>query len=173
MKKNYKKYIAGGLAVAITATTLGTATPVFASSDISAKDVSYIVTSILSEQGSSELTEEQITTLVSELSKIEWDYSGINTDEAQTRGAGKIIKNAAKLIKNNLPKIVKALKKVGIKISVGKGFTKWLDDILNGVIEVDENIDSFIYSVVDKLAPGLSKDTKKIIANVIRMVCPF
>ena len=174
MKKNYKKYLAGGLALAITATTLGTTTPVFASENNHKQDAAYILSTVLSETNSSELSEAQISMLINELSKIEWDYSGIDKSDLQSRGAAsKVIKAAAKLIKNNLPKIVSALKKIGIKISVGKGFTQWLDDILSGVIEIDESIDSFIYTVVDKLAPGLSKDTKQIIANVIRMICPF
>lgn len=173
MKKGlWKKATAGMLAGVMSISALSTTA--FAAENNPSERVARAVTvAIASEQGY-DLTDVQIRTLAEELSKIEWDTSGINLDEPETRGAaGKLIKQAAKLIKKNLPKIQKALKKIGIKIQLGKGFTAWLDDILNGVIEVDESIDDFIYTVVDKIAPGLSGNTKKIVANIIRAVLPF
>lgn len=167
-----KKITASMLVGAISISTF--ATTAFAAETTMSEKVAQIVTTAISGEQGCELTDSQLRILAEEFSKIEWNTSDLNMDTPETRGAAsKLIKQAAKLIKENLPKIINALKKIGIKIEVGKGFTAWLDDILNGVIEVDESIDEFIYTVVDKIAPGLNSNTKQIVANIIRAVLPF
>lgn len=77
-----------------------------------------------------------------------------------------------KALKRYWPKIVKVLKKYGVKVAVGKSASSFVDQVLDGVIDVDESIDGVIYGFVDYLAPNANSNVKHIIANAIRLVLP-
>ncbi|PXV86221.1 hypothetical protein C8E03_1135 [Lachnotalea glycerini] len=83
------------------------------------------------------------------------------------------VKTVIKFLKKNATKIEKILKKYGVTLATGKGISSAVDQLLDGVISVDDSIDSAIYAVVDFVIPDASNSTKKIISNAIRLVCPI
>lgn len=78
--------------------------------------------------------------------------------------------------------IVKAVKAAVKKINFNKllsGYIKKYPKLksiatsLSKITEMDESIDSFIYSTVSKLIPNATTKEKKVISNLIRFALPI
>lgn len=103
---------------------------------------------------------------------INGDYDYTNLDQGE-KGLGTAVKTVLKFIKNNWSKVASILKKYGVILAEGKGVVEFIDQLLDGVIEVSDSIDAAIYAVVDFVAPDLDEDVKQVIANAIRLICPI
>ncbi len=169
MKKILKKGTATLLTGTILMSTLSTTA--FAAEPVKKQTLSQaVVLSTLQDNTNAGISDEVAGKIANEIMKENYDYSGF---EVQERGAVSTgVKAALKFIKSNWPKVAKILQKYGVKVAKGKAVTQYIDNILNGVIEVSDSIDDAIYSVVDFVAPGLNSNVKRVIANAIRLICP-
>lgn len=169
MKKILKKGTATLLTGTILMSTLSTTA--FAAEPTNEQMLTQsAILSTLQDNVNIEISDEVAEKIANEIMNENYDYSGF---EIQERGAVSTgVKTALKFIKSNWPKVVKILKKYGVKVAKGKAVTQYIDNILNGVIEVSDSIDNAIYSVVDFVAPGLNSNVKRVIANAIRLICP-
>lgn len=116
-----------------------------------------------------------LSNLEKDLLSQNYDYSGLNDYSGRTKRSvqSKAVKKALIFIQKNWPKIVKVAEKYGIKLATGKGISSMIQDMLDGVIAVDENIDDVIYSIVDAASPdGTKSKTKTVLANTIRLMLP-
>lgn len=124
---------------------------------------------IIVSSDSDSISEETAQKIAQEILNARYNYD----TEYTTNGVGSTaVKTALKFLKKNSSKITKILKKYGVTVAEGKGVSSVVDDILDGVIEVDDSIDSVVYVVVDNLIPSASDDTKQVIANAIRLILP-
>lgn len=169
MKKILKKGTAALLTGTIFMSTLSTTA--FAAEPTNEQMLTEsVILSTLQDDANIEISDEVAEKIANEIMNENYDYSGF---EIQERGAVSTgVKTALKFIKSNWPKVAKILKKYGVKVAEGKAVTQYIDNILNGVIEVSDSIDDAIYSVVDFVAPGLNSNVKRVIANTIRLFCP-
>ena len=153
----------------MTVSTVST-TAFAASNECQKNAVREVAAAIITETANSEISEETARKTAQEIIEGDYDFSGLDNNE---RGLSAAVKTALKFIKNNWSKIVNVLKKYGVVVGEGKGVIAYIDQILNGVINVSDSIDEAIYTVVDFVAPGLDRNVKKIIANAIRLVIPL
>lgn len=173
MQSNWKKHTASLLAGIIMIGSLSTTA--FASS-LPINEHSLIISTRLltSEVSNSEISEEALNKMVQEILNEKYDYSTsrITTRSIVTRGLSKGTKTALLFIRKNLPKIQNIIKTyTGVAIKT-KATTQYIDQILNGVVAIDDSIDGAIYAVVDWVAPELNPQIKRIIANAIRLISP-
>lgn len=117
------------------------------------------------------ISEETAKKIAEEIISESYNYDGLDIEEQSTLSSG--VKTVLKFIKNNWPKISKILKKYGVVSAKGKSVTTFINQLLSGVVSVDNSINGAIYAVVNFVAPGLSKSTKKIITNAIRLASPL
>ena len=104
----------------------------------------------------------------------ELKYTQYDNDIIEPRSfVSSTIKKVAKWILNNKSKISGIIGKYIVGWTFGKNVTEYLEDIVDGVIEIDESIDEFIYNFVNMILPDMSYRNKKLIANSIRFALPF
>lgn len=169
MRFNWKRGTAALLAGVMTFSTMSTTA--LAASNAPQKEALKVATAtIVTEAASGDISEETAKKIAQEIIAGSYDYSGLESYERGALSTG--VKTVLKFIKNNWPKVAKILKKYGIVVAKGKGVTQFINQLLNGVIGVSNSIDEAIYAVVDFVAPNLSSNTKKIIANAIRLISP-
>ncbi len=168
MNEKFKRCTAGTLAGIMMTTVVSTTA--FAAETPVKDDVQATVAAVVSSSLNENISVETANKIAQEILNETYDYSGLESQERNALSKG--VKTVLKFIKNNWPKVVKILKKYGVKAAESKGVIQFIDDLLDGVIEVSDSIDAAIYAVVDFVAPGLSENTKQIIANAIRLVSP-
>lgn len=167
-----KKYLIRGTAGLLATVMMisGISTTVLAAEPTKEGTTEAIVTAIVSETLNKNINEETARQIAKEIINGKYDYSGVSQSERSALSSS--IKTVLKFIKNNWSKIAPILKKYGIKAAQGKGVVQFIDNLLNGVIEVSNSIDNAIYTVVDFIAPGLDSNVKQIITNAIRLISP-
>lgn len=173
MKKTYKKYIAGGLAMAITATTLGTATPVFAHENSSVREI--VQTLNLS---ASELAEyDKITNAFVEqygkegITEVVNQSLDISTSPKEEKGAVSVTaKVLIKLLKEKGSAIIKAIKKIpGVGTAIGNFLEKHMGSLINFLEKVNGGAEAALVRFFTEIM-GLKQSTAEIWADVIMSV---
>lgn len=173
MKKTYKKYIAGGLAMAITATTLGTATPVFAHENSSVREI--VQTLNLS---ASELAEyDKITNAFVEqygkagITEVVNQSLDISTSPKEEKGAVSVTaKVLLKLLKEKGSAIIKAIKKIpGVGTAIGNFLEKHMGSLINFLEKVNGGAEAALVRFFTEIM-GLKQSTAEIWADVIMSV---
>lgn len=150
-------------------------TTTFASSQpINEHSLKIATAALVTETANDGITESTANKIAQEIINGQYEYASSDIDEysVATKGLSKGAKTVLKFIKNNWPKIEKVLKKYGVTATKGKAAIGFINQLLDGVIAVDDGIDNVIYVVVDFVAPNLNPDIKKIIANAIRLISP-
>lgn len=165
MKHIWKRGIAtllvGTMAIANTPATA------FAADTATVKEITATtVTEAISNNNISVKTAHKIA---EEIINSNYDYINLEQEE---RAVSSAIKTVLKFIKNNWSKVAAILKKYGVIIAQGKSVTEFVDQLLDGVIEVSDSIDAAIYTIVDFVAPDLNENVKQVITNAIRLICP-
>lgn len=173
MKKNYKKYIAGGLAMAITANTLGTTVPVFAAEPTSVREI--VKTLNLS---ASELAEyDKITKEFAEqygkdgIEKIVRESVGVAASQKEERGAVSVTaKVLLKLLKEKGGAIISAIRKVpGVGKVVGDFLEKHMGSLIGFLEKVNGGAEAALIRFFTEIM-GLKQSTAEIWADVIMSV---
>lgn len=173
MKKTYKKYIAGGLAMAITATTLGTATPVFAHENSYVREI--VQTLNLS---ASELAEyDKITNAFVEqygkegITEVVNQSLDISTSPKEEKGAVSVTaKVLLKLLKEKGSAIIKAIKKIpGVGTAIGNFLEKHMGSLINFLEKVNGGAEAALVRFFTEIM-GLKQSTAEIWADVIMSV---
>ena len=173
MKKTYKKYIAGGLAMAITATTLGTASPVFAHENSSVREI--VQTLNLS---ASELAEyDKITNAFVEqygkegITEVVNQSLDISTSPKEEKGAVSVTaKVLLKLLKEKGSAIIKAIKKIpGVGTAIGNFLEKHMGSLINFLEKVNGGAEAALVRFFTEIM-GLKQSTAEIWADVIMSV---
>lgn len=173
MKKTYKKYIAGGLAMAITATTLGTATPVFAHENSSVREI--VQTLNLS---ASELAEyDKITNAFVEqygkegITEVVNQSLDISTSPKEEKGAVSVTaKVLLKLLKEKGSAIIKSIKKIpGVGTAIGNFLEKHMGSLINFLEKVNGGAEAALVRFFTEIM-GLKQSTAEIWADVIMSV---
>lgn len=173
MQFNWRKNTSALLAGIMMISSISTTT--FASSQpINEHSLKIATAALVTETANDEITESTANKIAQEIINGQYEYASSDIDEysVATKGLSKGAKTVLKFIKNNWPKIEKVLKKYGVTATKGKATIGFINQLLDGVIAVDDGIDNVIYAVVDFVAPNLNPDTKKIIANAIRLISP-
>lgn len=173
MKKNYKKYIAGGLAMAITTTTLGTATPVFAHENSSVREIIQMLN-----LSTSELAEyDRITNIFVEqygkegITEVVNQSLGVTASPKEERGAVSITaKVLLKLLKEKGSAIIKAIKKIpGVGTAIGNFLEKHMGSLINFLEKVNGGAEAALIRFFTEVM-GLKQSTAEIWADVIMTV---
>lgn len=173
MKKNYKKYIAGGLAMAITATTLGTATPVFASEKTSVREIIQTINLSANELAEYDrITKDFVAQYGKDgISELVDQTLGVTASQKEEKGVVSVTaKVLLKLLKEKGAAIIRAIKKIpGVGKAVGDFLEKHMGSLINFLEKVNGGAEQALIRFFTEIM-GLKQSTAEIWADVIMSV---